>query len=119
LVDNGSSADIITYELFKKMEFRDDQLQKTSKPLFGFGNKKVESLGTIEMNVSLGMGALMRTEMVTFDVVDIPYDYKALFGRGIINKFAAVIHISFLCMKIPTNNGILTIYGDKEDAHDR
>jgi hypothetical protein len=54
LVDNGSSADIITYELFKRMEFRDDQLQKTLKPLYGFGNKKVEALGTIEMNVSLG-----------------------------------------------------------------
>jgi hypothetical protein len=24
LVDNGSSADIMTYELFKRMEFRDD-----------------------------------------------------------------------------------------------
>jgi hypothetical protein len=24
LIDNGSSADIITYELFKRMEFRDD-----------------------------------------------------------------------------------------------
>jgi hypothetical protein len=26
LVDNGSSVDIITYELFKRMEFKDDQL---------------------------------------------------------------------------------------------
>jgi hypothetical protein len=26
LVDNGNSVDIITYELFKRMEFRDDQL---------------------------------------------------------------------------------------------
>jgi hypothetical protein len=101
------------------MEFRDDQLQKTSKPLYGFGNKKVENLGTIEMNVSLGTGALMRTEIVTFDVVDIPYAYKAIFGRGIINKFATVIHMPFLCMKILTANGILTIYGNHEDAHDR
>jgi hypothetical protein len=94
LVDNGSSADIITYELFKRMEFRDDQLQKTSKPLYGFSNKKVEALGTIEMNVSLRTRALMRTEMVNFDVVDIPYAHKAM------NKFVAVIHMPFLCMKI-------------------
>jgi hypothetical protein len=68
--------------------------------LYGFGNKKVEAFRTIKMNVSLGMGALMRTEMVTFDVVDILYAYKAIFGRGIINKFAAVIHMPFLSMKI-------------------
>jgi hypothetical protein len=67
--------------------------------LYDFRNKKVEVLGTIVMNVSLGIGALMRTEMVTFDVVDIPYAYKTFFGRGIINKFAAVIHMPFLCMK--------------------
>jgi hypothetical protein len=71
LVDNGSSADIKTYVLFKGMEFRDDQLQKTSKPLYGFGNKKDEALGKIKINVSLGTRALMRTEMVIFDVVDI------------------------------------------------
>jgi hypothetical protein len=61
----------------------------------------------------------MRTGMVTFDVVDIPYAYKAIFSRGIINKFTSVIHMLFLCMKIPTANDILTIYGDQVDAHDR
>ena len=70
-MDNGSSTDIITYELFNRMDFRDNQLQPSTKPLFGFGNKEVNTLGTIEMNVSLGEGALMRTEMITFDVVDI------------------------------------------------
>jgi hypothetical protein len=70
------------------------------------------------MNVSLGTGALMRMEIVTFDVVDIPYTYKAIFGRGIKNKFVAVIHMPFLCMEIPTSNDIFTTYGDQEDAHD-
>jgi hypothetical protein len=94
-------------------------LQKTSKPLYGFGNKKVGALGKIEMNVSLGTRALMRIAMVTFNVVDIPYAYKAIFSKGIINKFAVVIHMLFLGMMIPTSNEILTIYGDQEDAHDR
>ena len=46
----------LTYELFRRMEFRDDQLQTSTKPLYGFGNKRVEALGTIEMNVMLGEG---------------------------------------------------------------
>jgi hypothetical protein len=53
LPDNGSFADIITYELFKRMEFRNNQLQKTSKPLYSFGNKKIDALGIIEINISL------------------------------------------------------------------
>jgi hypothetical protein len=119
LVDNGSSTYIITYELFKRMEFRDDQLQKTLKLLYGFGNKKAEAIGTIEMNAILDTGALMRTEILTFNVEGIPYAYKAISDRGIINKFAVVIYMSFLCMNIPTANDILTIYRDQEDAHDR
>jgi hypothetical protein len=67
----------------------------------------------------MNVKTLMKTKMVTFNVVDIPYAYKAIFGRGIINMFAVVIHMSLLCMKIPTSNGILTIYGQQEDAHDR
>jgi hypothetical protein len=46
------------------------------------------------MYVSLRKGALMRTEMATFNVVEIPYAYKVIFKRGIIiNRFTIVIQI--------------------------
>jgi hypothetical protein len=41
---------------------------------------------------------------------------KDIFERGFINRFAAVIHMPFLCMKIPMHNGVLTVYGDQEAA---
>jgi hypothetical protein len=58
----------------------------------------------------------MRTEVITFDVVDFVYPYKAIFGRNTVNKFAAVIHQGYLLMKIPTAAGVISVYGSQEKA---
>jgi hypothetical protein len=58
----------------------------------------------------------MRTEDITFDVVDFVYPYNAIFGRNTINKFAVVIHQGYLLMKIPTAAGVILVYGSQEDA---
>ena len=85
-------------------------------PLIGFGGKKIEALGKIELNVTFGEGNTQRTELITFDVIDIAYPYNAIFGRNSIIKFAAVINQAFLCMKIPTAGGVITILGNQEEA---
>jgi hypothetical protein len=61
----------------------------------------------------------MRTEVITFDVVDFVYPYNAIFGRNTINKFAAVIHQGYLLMKIPTAAGVISVYGSQEEARRR
>jgi len=66
--------------------------------------------------VTFGEGNTQRTELITFDVVDIAYPYNAIFGRNSIIKFAAVINQAFLCMKIPTVGGVITILGNQEEA---
>jgi hypothetical protein len=110
LVDNGSSADILTWQCFSGMGF------KREHPLYGFGNKIIETLGKIDVNVTFGQDATMRTEVITFDVVDFVYPYNAIFGRNTINKFAAVIHQGYLLMKIPTATGVISVYGSQEEA---
>lgn len=56
----------------------------------------------------------MRTEVITFDIVNIQYLYNAIFERTIISKFAAAIQQPYLCMKIPTSRGVLSIFGNQE-----
>ena len=63
-----------------------------------------------------GEGAAQRTEAITFDVVDINYPYNAIFGRNTLVKFAVVIHQSYLCMKLPTAGGIVTVFDNQEEA---
>jgi hypothetical protein len=90
-VDNSSSADILTWQCFSGMGFKKEDLKKAERPLYGFGNKRIEALGKIDVNVTFGQDATMSTEVITFDVVDFVYPYNAIFGRNTINKFAAVV----------------------------
>jgi hypothetical protein len=76
----------------------------------------IEALGKIDINVTFGQDATMRTEVITFDVVDFVYPYNAIFGRNTINKFAAVIHQGYLLMNIPTAAGVISVYGNQEEA---
>jgi hypothetical protein len=105
LVDNGSSVDILTWQCFFGMGFKRGDLQKAEHPLYSFGNKRIEALGKIDVNVTFRQDATMRTEVITFDVVDFVYPYNAIFGRNTINKFATIIHQGYLLMKIPTAAG--------------
>jgi hypothetical protein len=116
LVDNGSSADILTWQCFSGMGFKKEDLKKAEHPLYGFGNKRIEALGKIDVNVTFGQDATMRTEVITFDVVDFVYPYNAIFGRNTINKFVAVIHQGYLLMKIPTAAGVISVYVSQEEA---
>jgi hypothetical protein len=91
-------------------------LKKAEHPLYGFGNKSIKALGKIDVNVTFGQDATMRTEVITFDVVDFMYPYNSIFGRNTINKVAAVIHQGYLLMKIPTAAGVISAYGSQEEA---
>ena len=111
LVDTGSSADIITWQFFVKMGLSEKNLTKAVYPLIGFGGKKTEAVGKEKLNITFGEGAMMRTKAITFDIMDVPYPYNAIFGRSTINKFAAAIHQPYLCMKIPIVGVVLSIFG--------
>lgn len=55
-------------------------------------------------------------EYVTFDVVDIYYPYSCIFGRGFTNKFRAIFHSTYLCVKMTALQGVVPVFGNpKED----
>jgi hypothetical protein len=47
LVDNGSQAKILFLSTFEHMGFDRKQLKKASKPLYEFGKKRIEPVGSI------------------------------------------------------------------------
>jgi hypothetical protein len=85
-------------------------------PLQGFGGKPIKPVGKVSLPVSFGDLDNTRTETLTFDVVDIYHPYLAIFGRGFMNKFDALIRQQFLCMKIPAPKGVITVFGDQQEA---
>jgi hypothetical protein len=91
-------------------------LKEASKPLYGFGGKKIEPVGSISLLVSFSTLSHTHIEYITFDVVDMSYPYNAIFGRGFLNTFKAVLHSLYLCMKIPAIQGTISVHGNKKDA---
>jgi hypothetical protein len=85
-------------------------------PLQGFGGNPIKPVGKISLPVSFGDLENARTESLTFDVVDIYHPYLAIFGRGFMNKFDAVIRQQFLCMKMPAPKGVITVFDNQQEA---
>jgi hypothetical protein len=116
LVDNGSSANILFLKTFEKMNLSQHILHPPEYPLQGFRGKPIKPVGKISLTVSFGDLDNAKTETLIFDVVDIYHPYLAIFGRGFMNKFDAVIRQQFFCMKIPTPKGVITVFGDQQEA---
>jgi hypothetical protein len=76
---------------FEKMSLSPHMLQPPEYPLLGFKGKPIKLAGKMPLPVSFRDQDNARTKTLTFDVVDIYHPYLAIFGRGFINKFDAVI----------------------------
>jgi hypothetical protein len=116
LIDNGSSGNILFLKTFEKMNLSQHMLHPPEYRLQGFGGKPIKTVGKISLPVFFGDLDNARTETLTFDVVDIYHPYLAIFGRGFMNKFDAVIRQQFLCMKIPAPKGVITVFSDQQEA---
>jgi hypothetical protein len=44
------------------------------------------------------------------------YPYNAIIGRGTLNAFEAILHPTYLCMKIPSEQGPIVVHGSQEAA---
>jgi hypothetical protein len=53
-----------------------------------------------------------RTEYLTFEVADFFSSYHAILGRPMLAKFMAIPHHTYLIMKMPVPNGILSVLRD-------
>jgi hypothetical protein len=51
-------------------------------------------------------------EYLTFEVADFSSSYHAIFGSPMLAKFMAILHHTYLIMKMPVPNGILSVLVD-------
>jgi hypothetical protein len=72
------------------------------------------ALGKITMSVTFCYIDNTRTEQVVFDIVNMEYPYNAIIGRGMLNAFEAILYPTYLCMKIPSEQGLIAVHGSQE-----
>ncbi|XP_066160046.1 uncharacterized protein [Oryza sativa Japonica Group] len=79
--------------------------------LHGFDGEAVQVLGQALLLIAFGSGENKREEQILFDVVDIPYNYNAIFGRATLNKFEAISHHNYLKLKMSGPIGVIVVKG--------
>ncbi|KAK2999486.1 hypothetical protein RJ639_024303 [Escallonia herrerae] len=116
LIDNGSSAEILFYDAFKKMNISTDRLRKMDTPLYGFSNHPVTAEGIIALPVAIGTPPAQANFMLDFVVVKVSSAYNAILGRPALNQLQAVVSTYHFKMKFPTKHRIGEVKGDHNTA---
>jgi hypothetical protein len=109
-------ADIVFADAYDKMGLSRNLLQVPDTPLYGLGGRVIHAVGKVLLPVSFGTIQNARTEYLCFDLVEMYYPYNEILGRGFLNKFEAIIHQAYLCVKIPAMQGGITIWSHQNDG---
>jgi hypothetical protein len=73
-------------------------------------------LGHIYMPVTFGIPENYRTEFLRFEVARFDCGYNAIIGRPGLVKFMAILHYSYMILKMPRPQGIITVHTDFQGA---
>jgi hypothetical protein len=111
LVDGGARLSIIFFDTLRKMGLElTGMITPTSVPFYGIvPGKAAMPLGQITLPVTFGTPANHRTEFIKFEVADFESSYHAILGRPALAKFMAIPHYSYLLLKMPGPNGVLSL----------
>ncbi|XP_068503898.1 uncharacterized protein [Phaseolus vulgaris] len=119
LVDQGSSADVMFWPTFNKLQLSLNQLRPYAGCLYGFAGDQVEVRGYIEPRTTFTDGTVARIEKIKYLVVNAPSAYNILLGRPTLNRLGVVPSTRHMKLKLPSMEGVrITIKSDqKENRH--
>ncbi|XP_061344498.1 uncharacterized protein LOC133290436 [Gastrolobium bilobum] len=84
-VDAGSSADIILWDAFKKMNLDKEDLKPCKMTLIAFNGEHTPPKGYIDLRLTLGTKEAFKSERVRFIVADFLSEYNIILGRPTIH----------------------------------
>jgi hypothetical protein len=115
LIDGGAGLNIISVEVFEKMQVPYHQLMPT-RPLFGVTEGSKTPIGQVCLPVTFGTRDNYRTESFDFDVAYIALPYNAILGYPTLARFMAATHHGFNVLNILGANGMITVRCNEKDA---
>ena len=117
LVDHGSSADVMFWSMFNKLQLSPDLLRPYTRCLYGFTGDRVEVRGYLELRMTFTDGTMLLTESIRYLVVNADSPYNILLGRPALNRLRAVASTHHMKMKLPDlSDKVIVIKSDQEEA---
>ena len=112
LVDQGSGAEIMYPNLFRRLGLKNEDFSNYDTPLVGFDGQIVTPDGQISLPVNMEGKEMM----VTFIVVNLFSLYTAILSRPWIHAMGAVLSTLRVKVKFHTEHGIATVRRNQQVA---
>jgi hypothetical protein len=110
LMNRGSSLNIIYAETLGLLGIDLSTIQAGAAPFHGIiPGKRVLPLGQLDLLVCFGTPSNFQKETLTFQVVGFRGTYRAVLGRPCYAKFMVVPNYTYLKLKMPGPNGVITV----------
>jgi hypothetical protein len=110
LMDGGSSLNIIYAETLELLGVDRSEIRAGAAPFHGIApRKRILPLGQIDLPVCFRTPSNFRKETLTFEVVGFRGTYHVVLGRPCYARFMAVPNYTYLKLKMPGPNGIITV----------
>jgi hypothetical protein len=94
----------------RKMDFDFSKMTACDKPFYSVvTGKAAYPTGRVCLPVTFGTKENFHAEYLTFEVANFRSSYHAFLGRPMLAKFMAIPHHTYLIMKMPSPNGILSV----------
>jgi hypothetical protein len=121
LIDRGSRLNVLFTKTLKKMKLDiTHMLTKSTSPFYDIvpGNAAIP-LGSVVLPVTfVETRENYRIEYIKFEVADFETSYHAILSRLAITKFMAVLHYTYLVLKMPSPAGVLSLQWDLKLSFD-
>ena len=109
-MDGGSGLNILYIDTLNTMRIPRSELRPTGSPFHGvILGAQAYPLGQIDLPVTFGNRANFCSEVITFEVVDFPGSYHAILGRPCYAKFMVIPDYTYLKLKMPGPNDVITM----------
>src|SRR3954463_8643213 len=113
LVDGGSTINILYRDTLTKLGLTEKDLKRSRTTFHGIvPGLSCTPMGRIRLDVIFDREENFRREPIWFEVADLSSPYHALLGLPAFAKFMFNAQQTYLKMKIPGPNGIITATGD-------
>jgi hypothetical protein len=119
LLGRGSSLNIIYAETLGLLQIDLSSIRAGAVPFHGIiPRKRVQPLGQLDLPVCFGTPSNFLRETLTFEVVGFRGTNHAVLGRPSYAKFMAVPNYTYLKLKMPGPNGVITVGPTYQHAYE-